>query len=123
MKWPTFIFTLVFLSSVKAATVIPSAPEGWIEMASLDPVELSWVKALPDKKLEQVPTLMVQAYARTEKLEQLFKEKQCFEYQDKEWKQLWCLRSEEVFVILSKNEDQDLLEKKKTLHSWILSHD
>lgn len=92
-------------------------------MNSLEPVALTWVKALPQQKLTDVPTLMVQVYPKSEKLEKLFKDRRSFEYADKEWKQIWFMKRDEVFVLLSKNEDEDLLIKKKVLQSWIETHD
>lgn len=92
-------------------------------MNSLEPVALTWVKAMPHKKLTDVPTLIVQVYPKTEKLEKLFKDRSSFEYTDKEWKQIWFIKRDEVFVLLRKNEDEDLLMKKKILQSWIETHD
>ena len=92
-------------------------------MNSIEPVSLTWVKAMPEKKLQDVPTLMVQVHPKTEKLEKLFKDRSTFEYQDKEWKQVWILKANEAYVLLSKNEDTDLAQKKKALLSWIQSHD
>lgn len=109
--------------SVRAAGEIPAVPAGWIEMNSIEPVALTWVKAMPEKKLQDVPTLMVQVHPKTEKLEKLFKDRSTFEFQDKEWKQVWSIKSDEVFVLLSKHEDAEVMDKKKILQSWIETHD
>lgn len=116
------------LSVAHGAELIPSAPKGWIEMNSIEPVALTWVKAEPDKKLKDVPTLMVQVLGNSEKISKLFKEHKldkngCFSITHQEWEQTWCGRSRETFVLLSKNTDPDLIEKRAILESWILSHD
>jgi hypothetical protein len=103
----------------------PAMPKGWVELKSSDPVILSWARALPEKNLEEVPTLMVQRFPRTEKFVQFIQtkknEKDCRELELRPWNQTWCLKKDSVLVVLSKNEDQALLLEKKKLLDWVRS--
>lgn len=124
-----FPYVLILLSlNAFAEGVQPSAPAGWVEIDSVGPIILTWVKGDVDKKLKEVPTLMVQQFPRTEKFvkfvqEKKLDEKSCRELVQKEWKQTWCLRSESVMVLLAKNEDSELHVQKKKLLEWVLTHD
>ena len=121
-----FLLTLILSLSAFAENVRPPAPEGWVEMISLDPVVLTWVKADPEKKLESVPTVMVQSFEKSDKIKSFIESKNyqdCFDVDSKEWKQTWCPKKEEVFVILTKGNAPDLNARKEQLKSWVLSHD
>lgn len=116
------IFLLISLACAHA-WARPDLPTGWVEMRSLDPVILTWVKAEPHKDLTEVPTLTVQTYSLTEKLRRLFSDHKsqgsCFEMRDKEWEQTWCEKKNLAYVILSKNQTPELVEQRKKLLSWI----
>jgi hypothetical protein len=123
MNFGVFIFVLTSLKVM--AGPFPAMPKGWVELKSSDPVILSWARALPEKNLEEVPTLMVQRFPRTEKFVQFIQtkknEKDCRELELRPWNQTWCLKKDSVLVVLSKNEDQALLLEKKKLLDWVRS--
>ncbi len=120
------LFFILFSLTAVAETGRPAVPEGWVEMVSLEPVILTWVKADPEKKLEEVPTVMVQSFDRTEKINtflEKYKSQTCFDVDGNGWVQTWCPRSDEVFVLLSKGNAPDLAARKEQLKTWMLSHD
>lgn len=95
-------------------------------MNSLHPVVLTWVKADPSKKLEEVPTVMVQSFPKNEKMKtflEKYKSQTCFDVEGNGWNQTWCPKKEEVFVILSKGNASETKIRKDQLVSWVLSHD
>lgn len=117
---------LVFLSvNSFAEGPHPKAPTGWVEMNSIDPVILTWAKADPTKKLEEVPSAMVQKFPRSDKFVNFVKEKSldekgCRSQTVNGWNQVWCLRPDSVLAILYRGEVEtipDLLKK------WVLTHD
>lgn len=122
----SIFFLTFFVLAAHAESEHPAAPEGWVEMASLDPVVVTWVKADPSKKLAEVPTLMVQAHQRTEKIKSFLEKysaEKCFDVDGNGWKQTWCPKKDEVFVVLSKGNASDLAAGKEQLMKWVLSHD
>lgn len=124
------LFTILFILSFNsfAEDVHPKPPEGWVEMHSIEPVILTWVKAIPEKGLEEVPSYMVQSFTRDEKFSKFLSSqksdaKGCFEITTKEWKQTWCGRQKNVFVILGRGSDEDSAKAKEKLIKWALTHD
>lgn len=108
--------------------IIPRTPQGWLELRSLEPIILTWAKAGPEKSLDQVPTIMVQVFQKTEKIVKLFIDqkldnKKCFETEKNGWKQIWCSKHQEAYVILTKNESAELAIQRQRLLSWIHDHD
>lgn len=120
------IFSILFSFAALAESEHPAAPEGWVEMASLDPVVVTWVKADPEKKLEELPTVMVQAHQRSAKINSFLEKhanEKCFDVDGNGWKQTWCPKKDEVFVLLSKGNASDVTARKEQLMKWVLSHD
>ena len=121
-----FIFILLcFAFSLRAEELHPHAPRGWVEMNSLEPVILTWAKGDPTKKLEQVPSIMVQKFPRDKKFvdfvnEKPLDEKGCRSLEAGGWNQTWCLRNKSVMAILSRD---DVKEVEGLVKKWALSHD
>lgn len=120
-----FLFISFFAFSLRAEELHPHAPKGWVEMNSLDPVILTWAKADPSKKLEQVPSIMVQKFPREKKFVDFIQEKPldqkgCRSLVAAGWNQTWCLRANSVLAILSR---EDVSEVEAIVKSWVLSHD
>lgn len=106
----------------------PKEPKGWVELISLEPAILSWVKGKPDQQLKDAPNFVIQKFPRSEKFEKFIKEKpidkdSCRDLKEEGWNQTWCLREKSVLVILSRNEDSDAPKIKKTLKEWVLTHE
>lgn len=106
----------------------PIEPTGWVEMHSIEPVILTWVKASPDKELEEVPTFMVQKYPKSEKFQQFIRANRpdasgCFEITNKEWTQTWCVREKSVLTLMTKGVDESSARIKATLRAWVLTHE
>lgn len=103
----------------------PKAPAGWVEMNSIEPVILTWVKADPTKKLEEVPTAMVQKFSHSDKFVNYVKEKTlddkgCRTQAVNGWNQTWCLRSNSVLAIVYRGQTESIPEQLK---KWVLTHD
>lgn len=94
-------------------------------MNSLEPVILTWAKADPSKKLEQVPSIMVQKFPREKKFVDFVQEKAldakgCRTLSAGGWNQTWCLRSKSVLAILSRDQVSDV---EPIVKQWVLTHD
>jgi hypothetical protein len=124
-----FLFMLTILSlNSYADDPHPHAPLPWVEIHSIQPVILTWVKALPDKDIEEVPTFMVQKFPKDEKFRKFLKAHKsdssgCFNLSTKEWEQTWCERKYKVMSVLMRGQDKDSVKIKEQLKSWVLSHD
>lgn len=123
-----FIISGLLSLSSFAEELHPPVPDGWVEMNSIEPVILTWVKAMPEKNLEEVPTLMVQQFKNENKIKDFILKNSkdqsgCFKLEAKGWQQTWCERKSEVFVTLSRGDSVDLKVHQAKLKSWILSHD
>ena len=125
--YKTLVLLLLVLLSANsfAEDPHPKAPTGWVEMNSIDPVILTWVKADSTKKLEEVPSAMVQKFPRTDKFVNYVKEKSldakgCRTQTVNGWNQVWCLRPDSVLAILYRGEAGTLPE---LLKKWVLTHD
>ena len=121
------ILSFLSLSSF-AEELRPHAPEGWVEMNSLSPVILTWAQAMPEKNLEDVPTLMIQTFKNNGKIKDFFQKQTvdkagCFQIEAGGWKQTWCERKNEVFVILARGTSDDLKAHHEKLKAWVLTHD
>ena len=120
---------LLFVILVSTATFGKTLqrPSDWAEMNSIGPVILTWVKAMPDKKLSEVPTIQVQQYTLQASLVKFIQEKidsdNCRQIEEDGWNQSWCLRKNKIMVILSRGENAELVEVKESVKSWVLSHD
>lgn len=106
----------------------PRPLQGWVEMHSIEPVILTWVKAKPDKELEEVPTFMVQSFKKDEKFQKFINSQKadaqgCFKISTKDWHQTWCARKQNVLAILSRGDDRDSGKINQILRSWVLTHD
>ena len=121
------IFSFLSLSSF-AEELRPHAPDGWVEMNSLSPVILTWTKAMPEKNLEEVPTLMIQTFKNEGKIKDFLQKQSpdksgCSQIEAGGWKQTWCDKKDEAFVILSRGSPEDLKIHHENLKAWVLSHD
>lgn len=123
------LFVLIILSlNSFADDPHPHAPSEWVEIHSIEPVILTWVKAIPDKEIEEVPTFIVQKFPKDEKFKKFLKEHKadasgCFNLTNKDWEQTWCERKHKVMTVLSRGQDKDSAKIKEQLKSWVLSHD
>lgn len=99
-----------------------------MEINSIHPVILTWVKVNPDKKLEELPNFTIQMFEREEKLVKFVQSESlgtdgCRVVAKEEWKQEWCLRPKSILILLSKNVDTESSGIEKDLKKWILTHD
>ena len=94
-------------------------------MNSIEPVILTWVKADPTKKLEEVPSAMVQKFPRNEKFVNFVNERPldiqgCRTQTVDGWNQVWCLRPASVLAIVFRGQTETIPEQLK---KWVLTHD
>jgi hypothetical protein len=106
----------------------PQAPRGWIEGIKVDSVVLNWNKVKTEQDLSKSPSLQVQKLPKSDSLVRFVKQKKidkdsCRDLVDGGWNQTWCIKNKSIFVILSKNEDKETLDIKKTLRKWVLTHE
>jgi len=114
-----------FAVTLRAEDPHPKAPAGWVEMNSIEPVILTWVKADPTKKLEEVPSAMVQQFPRNEKFVKFMNERPldrqgCRSQVVNGWNQIWCLRPNSVIAILHRGQTETIPDQLK---KWALTHD
>jgi hypothetical protein len=119
---------LCLLSLNSYAQELPAVPNGWANLPNTAPIVLTWVKAQVDKKIESVPTFMIQVFEKDHKFKKFISENKsdssgCFELKNGDWEQTWCAKSTQVFALLKRGSDPEMNGIQQKLKSWVLAHD
>lgn len=121
------ILLISILCFANAVAEVVSTPQGWVEMATPDPIILSWAKVIPGKKLEDSPTVMIQKYEHSKKWESALKNISadsdgCKEIKAKsatDWNQLYCEKSKTIYAILWRGEKEETIGALETARKWL----
>lgn len=125
MKILILLFLLV--SSLNATAKVVGIPHGWVEMATPDPIILSWAKVIAGKKLEDSPTVMIQKHEHSKKwksaLEKLPTDSDgCKEVKAQsasDWNQLYCEKDQSIYAFLWRGDEKETIPALEAARKWL----